>query len=407
MLERDWYGLYGEGWQGEILPEAFAHPAKFSRRLIRRIYQHAIEQSWLAEGDTCLDPFGGVALGGLDALYNGLHWVGVELEEKFVALGQQNIDLWNSRYAALPRWGSAVILQGDSRRLVEVLDGARAQGVIASPPYADQDVAYIKSSMGDAHKRIGTVGHRNQDDGYSINPSNLGNMPAGDAPVVNGVIGSPPYAQSLGNGKSGIDWSKQADRETSHPHGWAGENYGFAPGQLAAMPEGVAGVVSSPPYERAETRDRTSFSGGRVAAMMPYAYTQDKQGVTEGNLSNSQGDTFWSAARQIVGQCWQVLVPGGVAIFVLKSFIRKGQVVDFPGQWRELCESCGFETVEVIRAWLVEDRGAQYALSGDLEERRMKRASFFRRLYENKYPENSIDYEIVLCTRKSTERNLT
>ena len=44
MRELDWYGCYSNGWQGEITPEAFAHPAKFSRILIRRIYEHALQQ---------------------------------------------------------------------------------------------------------------------------------------------------------------------------------------------------------------------------------------------------------------------------------------------------------------------------------------------------------------------------
>jgi len=53
-MSKDWYGLYGEGWGSEIVPEAFSHPAKFSRGLIRRIYEHALEEGWLSEGDTVL-----------------------------------------------------------------------------------------------------------------------------------------------------------------------------------------------------------------------------------------------------------------------------------------------------------------------------------------------------------------
>ena len=78
---------------------------------------------------------------------------------------------------------------------------------------------------------------------------------------------------------------------------------------------------------------------------------------------------------------------------------RNKQRVDFPNQWRELGEACGFETVEWIRAWLVEDRGAQFTLTGGLEERKVERKSFFRRLAERKGSPR-IDYEIVLVQKK-------
>jgi hypothetical protein len=66
----------------------------------------------------------------------GLSWLGVELEEKFVRLGNQNIALWNSRYAGkLPMWGTAQLLQGDSRNLAEIVRGA--SGVISSPPFSE------------------------------------------------------------------------------------------------------------------------------------------------------------------------------------------------------------------------------------------------------------------------------
>ncbi len=68
----EWRGCYREGWQGEIVPEAFSHPAKFSRSLIRRIYEHVIEQGWIAPGQAMMDPFGGVALGALDTSRFGL-----------------------------------------------------------------------------------------------------------------------------------------------------------------------------------------------------------------------------------------------------------------------------------------------------------------------------------------------
>src|SRR5262245_66648309 len=89
-----WHGCYDAGWKGLIVDEAFSHPAKFSRQLIGRIYAH-LREHYVPAGATVVDPFGGVALGALDAMAQGLHWVGCELEEKFHKLGCANIAQWN------------------------------------------------------------------------------------------------------------------------------------------------------------------------------------------------------------------------------------------------------------------------------------------------------------------------
>jgi hypothetical protein len=117
-------------------------------------------------------------------------------------------------------------------------------------------------------------------------------------------------------------------------------------------------------------------------------------------MGTSQGEDFWSAARLIVEQCYQVLKPGGMTAWVVKAFVRNKEIVDFPDQWRRLCEACGFETVEIVRAWVVEERGTQVDLWGNGHDLTVERKSFFRRLYEKKYPENRIDYEVVLFMRK-------
>lgn len=86
-----WNNCYDQGWRGMIVPEAFAHPAKFSRALIARILSHGLEVGWWRPGDVLGDPFGGVALGGLMAANCGLSWIGVELEKDFVILGNRNL----------------------------------------------------------------------------------------------------------------------------------------------------------------------------------------------------------------------------------------------------------------------------------------------------------------------------
>ena len=42
-----WTGCYPSNWKGKIVPDAITHPAKYSSKLIRRIYEHMIEEGWL------------------------------------------------------------------------------------------------------------------------------------------------------------------------------------------------------------------------------------------------------------------------------------------------------------------------------------------------------------------------
>jgi len=407
-----WTGCYKGGWQGIMVPEAFSHPAKFSRRLIERIFEHAVDEGWLQEGDTVLDPFGGVALGAWPALPRGINWLGIELEGKFVGLGFQNLALWDNRYRDwLPKWGRAFLVQGDSRELASALSG-QVDGCIASPPYATLPT-------NDAQR---TSRHKNNDGAmngpqpYGSHPAQLGNMPAGSV-ELDACIASPPYIESLERRADRPKsvrarmrekgWSEKSIRKASSFHSNDAQGgYGTTDGQLAAMPEGelkVDACVASPPWEGTNLTtdeefmaqvERDQRGGSRLQPGL------GENGDSEGQLGNSAGDTFWSAARTIIQQVYQVLKPGGMAIWVLKDFVRSKKIVPFCAQWQRVAESCGFETVEIIRALLTEDRGAQYMLDGALVKHQVKRCSFFRRLHERKYPHLAIDYETVLCQRK-------
>ncbi len=163
------------------------------------------------------------------------------------------------------------------------------------------------------------------------------------------------------------------------------------------MKTGVDSVVTSPPYEAAT--DRRVPHGGRVA---------DGEGGFRGhysdnsaNLGNPQGvesDTFWTAARDIVRECHAVLKPGGYACWIVKSFVRDKTIVNFPNDWRRLCEYVGFETVAEAHAMLVKTH--EYTnLFGEEDVEKKERKSFFRRLAESK-GSPKIDYEVVLIMRK-------
>lgn len=465
----DWRGLYSEGWQGEITPDAFSHPAKFSRALIRAIYDHAAAEGWLAAGDMVVDPFGGVGLGGIDAMRLGCHWIGCELEQKFVDLGRANIELWESRYRAhFPAWGTARLLQGDSRQLAAHLAGARL--AVSSPPYSSNtvhgrsgpfDVALFDRAPG-PNGQIFTCAD------YGSAAGQLGAMSEGDLSLA---ISSPPYAGSVNQSDQANDAGARIERkaaagvDVSKPVNVGGPNsilrqpqaYGNEPGQLGAMREGNHGAtlaVSSPPFAQQQTGGGLAKpdavyigDGHRFGANHGY----QNQGTTPGNLASmtvssppyrggghhngifdtwggeiSEGDggcadwakrgidygrasgqmeqmgnddTFWTAARTIVEQTYQVLKPGGHAVFVVKAFVRNKARVDFPGQWRQLCEAVGFVTLHEHRAWLVEERGTQIDLFGNHHTKTVERKSFFRRLAESKGSPR-IDWETVYCMVK-------
>ena len=111
------------------------------------------------------------------------------------------------------------------------------------------------------------------------------------------------------------------------------------------------------------------------------------------------GDTFWGAARKIVEQVYFSLKPGGHAAWIVKSYVKAGQIVDFHDQWRQLCESVGFVTVHEHRAYVVEEHNPRYNLDGELVVDVKERKSFFRRLLEKKGSPR-IDWETVWCMVK-------
>jgi hypothetical protein len=196
---------------------------------------------------------------------------------------------------------------------------------------------------------------------YGQTPGQLGNLPAGDVGAVDGIVSSPPYEGSM----VGAPSEKTVRRRNE---------------SLKAAAE--AGKVG-PRFKR-------MVEAGKVSGNT----TVITYGETEGQLGESIGETFWSAALQIVRECYAILRPGGVAYWVVKNFVRAKKIVPFSDQWRQLCESVGFVTIEWIKASLVEE-----IVEADGTVRRKERKSFFRRLAEKK-GSPQIDHEDVLVMRK-------
>ena len=96
---------------------------------------------------------------------------------------------------------------------------------------------------------------------------------------------------------------------------------------------------------------------------------------------------------------YQVLAPGGHAVWVLKRFVRDGKIVDFPQQWAQLCEAVGFRVVHWHKAMLVRYKGTSLTLDGEEVRHETASKSFFRRMAENR-GSPKIDWEDVVCMVK-------
>lgn len=456
MMQIEWVGLYSESWQGEIVPEAFSHPAKFSRALIRQIYKYMIDEGLLQAGDKVVDSFAGVALGALDAMRLGLHWVGVELEPKFHELGNQNIDLWNARYAPhFPTWGTAVLHQGDSRNLAQII--GQAGGAVSSPPFQGTlDMNSGAELLADVAKRHGNNRARwenGEQKDYGSSPGQLGSMPAGS---LDAALSSPPYASGTVHGRNGIDLEK-TQRPGHNSQAATMDSYGATDGQLSNLPAGdfsaavtspayvdtisngdgpgarfdpvhhpnnhdkvssqasygetdgqmgrMSGAVTSPPFERSNNTGGATIAGPSSGMFNGLGkndayHSSSSYGATNGNIGNDQGDTFWQASRVILEQLYQVLKPGAAAAFVCGDFVRGGKRVHFGQQWLDLCTAVGFEPYAWAIAWKREPGPVQMNAFGEDVDHTKDRVSFFRRLANQKNPRNAILNEDVLIVRK-------
>lgn len=340
MIIDEWNGCYKARWKGVLTDASMRHPAKFSRGLIERIYRHAYEEGWISAGAKVLDPFGGVATGAHDAMLRGLDWYGIELEPHFVETGfgydcpgfekgfwkryygrisrlnyrqfhlcpecvnrfeaaqwiipsqephryHGNIDRWTMRYAGkLPNYGRGILLQGDSRRLLEVLKERGAEAVVSSPPYVESNQNYKQGWKTIDPEKLAQSSHNryssNREAHYGDSEGNLASMTPGD---FSAVVSSPPYADGCAH-TGGDDRDGYLRGGVLHGVGLAGQEsvdpYGQSAGQLGAMtPGSFDAVVASPPY------------ADRSAAPI------EVQGRDAGALGMNEGETYGATDGQL------------------------------------------------------------------------------------------------------------
>lgn len=271
----DWHGCYDDGWKGLIVDEAFAHPAKASRALVRKIFDYMEAQGWLTPRSRVLDVFGGIGTTAIEGASRGHEVVCVELEDKFVGLARENFELhrrvWEASGDPLP-----VILHGDSRKAVELVRG-HFGGCVGSPPFAGcladvtdrketkmvrrnlpspKDVAaYLKErrlerklTAREVDRQLGTVTLYSW---YEGRPAGI-EMPTPEHWLkLKTILGlDDRFDAGILNVEEVEATSKNATDKTGHaktPH------YGQTPGQIGAMPEGsIDAAIGSPPFSGTE-----------------------------------------------------------------------------------------------------------------------------------------------------------
>jgi hypothetical protein len=299
----DWpmHLCYGDGWTDqELVPEAFAHPAKAAKGLLRLIFDDLFRRGELKKGDTVIDPFGGIGSTGIEATSRGCRAVCCELEEKFYRLMLENFELhrrtWLAAGDPLP-----VAVLGDSRNLAALMGPALADAAVSSPPY----VSSLESggegpgakSPGDRARYASDESYQRSfrrlpgGDGvaYGTTPGQLGALPPG-TPPADAAVSSPPYAETSVtalNKESASGGQGNAFRRTGKsPRGrkaMRNEQYADTPGQLGALPPGEApladAAVSSPPFLDARSETTPSIKGNT-----PTRHDPESWGATPGQL---------------------------------------------------------------------------------------------------------------------------
>lgn len=397
----DWHGCYEDGWKGMIVPEAFAHPAKFSYSLICRIVRHGLDQGYWKPGETIGDCFGGVATGGIVCGYHNLNWRGVELEPRFVELGNKNLAMHAPRWAALETSPDVRLLQGDSRRFAEVV--GKVAGVASSPPYGDH---VIRERDSGGMRQGAMAGGSHCFDAYGSSPGQIGALKSGS---LDGVVTSPPFADSdtkptkLGTGKG-----TRADGDS------AGRNkgdyiYGESPGQIGSLKSGsLDGVVTSPPFMDSINREgewgnsldpqKNSHPKNRSKEYVERNKATERYGSADGQIGQQSGETYWEACAQVYASMRDAMKPDGVAAIVIKDYVAKGARVPLCDQTCTLLESLGFEVFNRCRCWLVKET-REPSLFGGEHVKTTERKSFFRRLAEKKGSPRIDWEEVIWCKR--------
>lgn len=312
-------------WKQYFPEEAVQHPAKANLNLIEFLIKE-----FTKEGDLVLDPMAGTGSTCVLASLMGRDSICIDIEEKFVKWmegARERVE----KARTLTKKGKMIVMHGDARELSKLIQ--KADTVITSPPYSETLSVNAGGMRGEWNKS-GVAEAKNLPKPYSSNTKNIGNLPLGS---IDAVITSPPYeATDMRNSKLFLKMREQP---------WS--NW----------------------YNR-------SLDGNAVKYYLSKGYE------SKDNIGNLKGETYLTAMLKVYMEMHKVLKPNGLAIVIIKPFIRDKKVIDLPYYTYLLMKKAGFKLIKLYKL-------------------RLEQRSFWRILYERKFPEvPKIRHEYVLVCVK-------
>jgi DNA modification methylase len=369
-----------------FLEHAVAHPAKANTELLEFLIL-----KFTKPGDVILDPMAGSGSTGVVAALHGRNAIQVELEKRFfnwMEKARENVE----KHPTLTAKGWIRNICGDARRLSELL--TQVDIAITSPPYGE---SYLGG--GDSEKRR----ERLIKAGY--NPKDFLGGRARNTVLkhydeVDTIITSPPYSESLSAKSGGMRGMKNAPKDSTVGIDGNPQLYSQNEQNIGNLPLGnVDAVITSPPYLKSaesgagvnrqregdvrigcSTVGRTVENPDAIDNVRDYGSIE---ALARGLMTRDGKPTYLSEMLKVYAQMFKVLKPNGLAIIIVKPFIRNKKPVDLPYHTYLLMSMVGFKLEKLYKL-------------------RLKNFSFWRILYMKKYPEvPRISHEYVLVCRKN------
>ena len=265
--------------------------------------------------------------------------------------------------------------------------------VITSPPYSE---ALSVKAGGGSEKNVLGVGiasdGKKQGQGapipYSTSEDNIGNLPHGSIEAVmfaeekiDACITSPPYLKSAESG-GGVNRQREGDVKIGCS----------SVGRTVTQPEAIDNtkeygsidaILTSPPYENAvHCRGHSVY---QEKLTQEKSLFMDEYGGSKDNIGNLKRETYLEAMYKVYMEMFKVLKPNGLAIIIVKPFIRQKRVVDLLWHTWLLMAKVGFKLEKLYKL-------------------RLKQQSFWRILYARKFPEvERICHEYIIVASKPGE----
>lgn len=398
------------------VPRSVEHPGKMWPDVAG-----AIIDTYTKTGDVLLDPMGGIGTTAVEAAERGRHVVLVEIVPRWARVAWCNA--LRTAYRGAP--GTIRVIQGDARRLPELVAGA-FDHLVTSPPYGEavESRAWNVADRVQRLQRLIAEGvlDPSRHGTFASRIARLGNAVAGQAgwlasvapsytPEVDAIVTSPAYGDTpVHSLPSGDAFSKdRVIKECEVVRGYdavvTSPAYGDIRQDGGAHRFGDRSVMTNYTGEARvrRTRDRSNVGNlryGRMeAALALIARLKAGEEIPESEWPAME---YLDTMALIYWHCLHLVRPGGLAVLVLKDYRREKARVNLVG-----------DTIQIMTAvgWVYHDQALALTSRVDVDEagaaRVVSKVSPFVRINARKPQKNGGPVllpagEVVLVFRKPT-----